>query len=129
MRVHTWRLRRQRQAGILKCHFRVFPGGRPGQPIGGDRLGIRLQNIGLHPRQARSTALFALAAEIPAEIPAEILARMLGIHVQVAVQWQRASAGDWMAYRDRLAALPDHQDLRINTYGPYRNRTSVGLLD
>jgi hypothetical protein len=72
----------------------LFPGGRPGQPIGGDRLGIRLQNIGLHPRQARSTALFALAAEIPAAI----LARMLGIHVQVAVQWQRASAGDWMAY-------------------------------
>jgi hypothetical protein len=31
--------------------------------------------------------------------------------------------------RDRLAALPDHQDLRINTFGPYRNRTSVGLLD
>ncbi len=50
--------------------------------------------IGLHPRQARSTALFALAAEIPAAI----LARMLGIHIQVAVQWQRASAGDWMTY-------------------------------
>lgn len=31
--------------------------------------------------------------------------------------------------RDRLAALPDHQNLRINTLGPYRNRTSVGLLD
>jgi hypothetical protein len=23
---------------------------------------------------------------------------MLGIHISVAVQWQRASAGDWMAY-------------------------------
>jgi hypothetical protein len=31
--------------------------------------------------------------------------------------------------RDRLAALPDHQNLRINTFGPYRNRQSVGLLD
>jgi hypothetical protein len=72
----------------------LFPGGRPGQPIGDDRLGIRLQNIGLHARQARSTALFALATEIPAAI----LARMLGIHIQVAVQWQRASAGDWMIY-------------------------------
>jgi len=72
----------------------LFPGGRPGQPIGDDRLGIRLKNIGLHPRQARSTALFTLAAEIPAAI----LARMLGIHIQVAVQWQRASAGDWMTY-------------------------------
>jgi len=38
--------------------------------------------------------LFTLAAEIPAAI----LARMLGIHIQVAVQWQRASAGDWMTY-------------------------------
>ncbi len=72
----------------------LFPGGRPGQPIGDDRLGMRLKNIGLHPRQARSTALFTLAAEIPAAI----LARMLGIHIQVAVQWQRASAGDWMTY-------------------------------
>jgi len=72
----------------------LFPGGRPGQPIGDDRLGMRLKNIGLHPRQARSTALFTLAAEIPAAI----LARMLGIHIQVAAQWQRASAGDWMTY-------------------------------
>jgi hypothetical protein len=44
----------------------LFPGGHPGQPIGGDRLGI--------------------------------LARMLGIHIQVAVQWQKAAAGDWMTY-------------------------------
>jgi hypothetical protein len=32
------------------------------------------------------------------EVPATILARMLGIHIQVAVQWQKASAGDWAAY-------------------------------
>jgi len=81
----------------------LFPGGRPGQPIGDDRLGIRLQNIGLHPRQARSTALFTLAAEIPAAI----LARMLGIHIQVAVQWQRASAGDWMTYAADVSRRPD----------------------
>ncbi len=31
--------------------------------------------------------------------------------------------------RDRVAALPNHRNLRINTYGPYRNRTSVGPLD
>jgi hypothetical protein len=72
----------------------LFPGGRPGQPIGDDRLGMRRQNIGLHPRQARSTALFILATELPAAI----LARMLGIHIQVAVQWQKAAAGDWMTY-------------------------------
>ena len=31
--------------------------------------------------------------------------------------------------RDRLTALPDHGNLRINALGPYRNRKSVGLLD
>ncbi|MGH3068078.1 MAG: hypothetical protein ACRDND_01255 [Streptosporangiaceae bacterium] len=71
----------------------LLPGGRPGQPIGDDRLGTRLKNIGMSPRQDRSTALFALAAELPASI----LARMLGIHIGVAVQWQRAAAGDWTA--------------------------------
>lgn len=80
----------------------LFPGGRPGQPIGDDRLGMRLQNIGIHPQQARSTALFTLAAEIPAAI----LARMLGIHIQVAVQWQRAAAGDWMNYAAEVSRRP-----------------------
>jgi hypothetical protein len=67
---------------------------RPGLPIGDDRLGQRLQKIGLQPQQDRSTALFVLAAELPAAL----LARMLGVHIQVAVQWQKASAGDWAAY-------------------------------
>ncbi|KOU36434.1 hypothetical protein [Streptomyces sp. WM6378] len=76
----------------------LFPGGRPGHPIADDRLRLRLrlrlQKIGLRPRQDRSTALFTLAAELPAAI----LARMLGVHIQVATQWQKASAGDWAAY-------------------------------
>jgi hypothetical protein len=29
-----------------------------------------------------------------AELPAAILARLLGIHIGVAVKWQRASSGD-----------------------------------
>lgn len=45
-------------------------------------------------RQDRSTALSTLAAELPAAI----LARVLGVHIQVAVQWQKASVGDWAAY-------------------------------
>jgi len=72
----------------------LFPGQRPGQHISADRLGQRLIAVGIQPGQARSTALFALAEEVPAAI----LARMLGIHIQVAVQWQKASAGDWAAY-------------------------------
>ncbi|MBV1958057.1 hypothetical protein KUG12_27665 [Streptomyces sp. BV333] len=72
----------------------LFPGGRPGQPLGDDRIGERLHKIGIRPKQDRSTALFTLATELPAAI----LARMLGVHIKVAVQWQQASAGDWAAY-------------------------------
>ncbi|MFI6686827.1 hypothetical protein [Streptomyces sp. NPDC050485] len=72
----------------------LFPGQRPGRHASADRLGLRLIAVGIQPGQARSTALFALAEEVPAAI----LARMLGIHMQVAVQWQKASARDWAAY-------------------------------
>jgi hypothetical protein len=72
----------------------LFPGGRPGQPFGDDRIGERLHKIGIRPKQDRATALFTLATELPAAI----LARLLGVHIKVAVQWQKASAGDWAAY-------------------------------
>ncbi|HZK35967.1 MAG TPA: hypothetical protein VFC57_03285 [Aeromicrobium sp.] len=72
----------------------LFPGGRPGRPISAHRLGERLHQLGLRPGQARSTALFGLATELPAAL----LARLLGINISVAVVWQRASAGDWTDY-------------------------------
>jgi hypothetical protein len=72
----------------------LLPGGRPGQPISPYRLSERLRQVGIHPGPSRSTALFQLATELPAAI----LARMLGIHIDVAVAWQKASSGDWMTY-------------------------------
>ena len=72
----------------------LFPGGQPGQPISAYRLAERLRQLGLRPGQDRSAALFQLATELPAAM----LARMLGIHIAVAVAWQRASSGDWTAY-------------------------------
>jgi len=72
----------------------LFPGGQPGRPISAGHLGQRLKMLGIHPGQARSTALFQLASELPAAL----LARLLGIHISVAVAWQRASTGDWMSY-------------------------------
>jgi len=72
----------------------LFPGGRPGHPISAEQLGERLRHLGLRPGQARSTALFGLAAELPAAL----LARLLGIHLSVAVAWQHASSGDWTNY-------------------------------
>ncbi|MEF9908144.1 site-specific integrase [Streptomyces sp. P9-A2] len=84
----------------------LFPGGRPGHPLGDDRIGQRLHKIGIRPRQDRSTALFTLAAELPAAI----LARVLGVHIQVAVQWQKASAGDWASYAaDVSRRVPENQ--------------------
>jgi hypothetical protein len=72
----------------------LFPGGQPGQPISAFQLGERLHRIGIRCGKSRSAALFQLATDLPAAV----LASMLGIHISVAVQWQRASAGDWTAY-------------------------------
>lgn len=72
----------------------LFPGGQPGRPISAEQLTERLRHLGIHSSRARSAALFQLATELPAAM----LARILGIHITVAVTWQRASAGDWTAY-------------------------------
>src|SRR6266508_888542 len=47
-------------------------------------------------------------SKLATELPAAILARMLGIHISVAVAWQRASAGDWTTYAADVSrrALP-----------------------
>jgi hypothetical protein len=82
----------------------LFPGGQPRQPISSAQLTKRLHNLGIRPSQARSTALFQLATEIPAAI----LARTLGIHTDVAVTWQRHAAGDWATY----AADISHRNTR-----------------
>ncbi|MFZ2176635.1 MAG: hypothetical protein WAW17_21855 [Rhodococcus sp. (in: high G+C Gram-positive bacteria)] len=57
---------------------------------------------GIRPNPARSAALFALAAEVPAAI----LARTLGIHINVAVDWQQASVGDWTCFAAGVGRQP-----------------------
>lgn len=81
----------------------LFPGGQPGRPISSYQLAERLRQLGLRPGQSRSTALFALATDLPAAL----LARMLGIHISVAVAWQRASSGDWTSYAAELSRRTD----------------------
>ena len=83
----------------------LFPGGRPGQPISAARLTERLREIGIYAGPARSTALFQLAGELPAAI----LARLLGIHISVAVKWQRVAAGDWAAYAADVSRRRNHR--------------------
>ncbi|HKT05506.1 MAG TPA: hypothetical protein VJT31_38805 [Rugosimonospora sp.] len=72
----------------------LFPGGRPGRALSAFRMAERLNQLGIHCGQSRSAALFQLATDLPAAM----LAKMLGIHIAVAVTWQRASAGDWTNY-------------------------------
>lgn len=84
----------------------LFAGGQPGRHINATHLGQRLKNLGIQPGQARSTALFQLATELPAGL----LARMLGINIDVAVPWQRASAGDWTHYAADLSRRPSNAD-------------------
>ncbi|WP_406423554.1 hypothetical protein [Streptomyces sp. NBC_00842] len=84
-----------------------FPGGRPGRPISAWAMGERLRKLGIRLAEARSTALFQLATELPAAV----LARTLGIDITVAVKWQRAAAGDWAAYAaevSRRRTSPQH---------------------
>ena len=75
-----------------------------GRPVSADRLGERLRQLGLRTGQARSTALFQLATELPAAV----LARLLGIHIKVAVAWQHVSAGDWASYAADVSRRLEH---------------------
>ncbi|MFG3530349.1 site-specific integrase [Streptomyces sp. NPDC047917] len=78
----------------------LFPGRTAGHPIHQSQMLRRLRAIGVKTRQGRNTALFALAQQLPAGQ----LAKMIGVHISVAVAWQRASGGDWMAYAAAVAA-------------------------
>ena len=53
------------------------PAGSPAARSAPTSSAERLRQLGLHPGQARSTALFQLATDLPAAL----LARMLGIHI------------------------------------------------
>jgi hypothetical protein len=80
----------------------MFPGGQPGRALSAFRMAERLNQLGIRSGQSRSAALFQLATDVPAAV----LARMLGIHITVAVAWQRASSGDWTAYAAEVSRPP-----------------------
>ena len=44
----------------------------------------------------------------PYVLPAAVLARMLGIHISVAVAWQRASSGDGASYAAAVSRRDPH---------------------
>jgi hypothetical protein len=72
----------------------LMPGGQPGRHIHAESLRQRMVALGIKPGAAHSTAMFQLSTDVPAAV----LSQLLGMHVDVAVAWQHASAGDWMTY-------------------------------
>jgi hypothetical protein len=65
----------------------------------------------MRPVQASAPGqLFQLATELPAAI----LARLLGIHINVAVAWQHAAAGDWTSYAADVSRRSEHQTTEPN---------------
>jgi hypothetical protein len=82
----------------------LFPGGQPGRALSAFRMAERLNQLGIRSGQSRFAALFQLATDLPAAV----LARMLGIHISVAVAWQRASSGDWMTYAAEVSRRNPH---------------------
>ncbi|KOU21543.1 hypothetical protein [Streptomyces sp. WM6368] len=82
----------------------LFPGHLPGAHISATALSRRLAACHIPNRPARTTALVALACDLP---PA-VLGPMLGLHPITAVQWRRRAATDWTAYlQARQHALTD----------------------
>lgn len=92
----------------------LFPGGQPGRPLSAFQLAERLRQLGLRPGQSRSAALFQLATDLPAAL----LARMLGVHISVAVAWQRASSGDWTAYAADVSRRGRHHTTPTTSLTP-----------
>lgn len=72
----------------------LFPGGRPGRPLGPKALGERLAAYGVDARVARTSLLLDLAAELAPVV----LADLLGMQPRTAVRWVQAANGDWSAY-------------------------------
>ncbi|MFF6787464.1 hypothetical protein ACFY9C_00090 [Streptomyces filamentosus] len=80
----------------------LFPGHLPGAHISAAALSRRLATHHIPGRPARTTALVALACELP---PA-VLGPMLGLHPITAVQWRRRATTDWTAYLQARQRAP-----------------------
>lgn len=72
----------------------LFPGRIPGRHIVTEQIRGELVRHGIHPRQSRSAALFALASQIPAPVLADIT----GMVPTVAIRWAALAARNWSQY-------------------------------
>lgn len=74
---------------------RLFPGVRPGQPLSRKAFGDQLARRGVKVGPARTTALVALAAELPPPV----LAELPDVHIHTALKWTHHAQRDGSAYR------------------------------
>ncbi|WP_157103900.1 hypothetical protein [Nocardia harenae] len=72
----------------------LFPGARPGRPMGPIPLANRLVALDIQPRPMRASALRQLSTELP---PA-IVASVLGLRPSTAVRWAGEAGGNWTNY-------------------------------
>jgi len=94
----------------------IWPGTIPGLPPIGLRFNTFFQVAGRNRNNFNlqtpgdPTALNArcwVRGVHDTDLPAALLARMLGIHITVAVAWQRASSGDWTSYAAEVSRRTD----------------------
>lgn len=73
----------------------LFPGASPTGHASSGRLAVQLNSrFGLRVRDARNSALTALALDMPAPV----LADLLGINITTAIRWSRLVRRDWTDY-------------------------------
>jgi hypothetical protein len=76
----------------------LFPGGRPGRPITGSQLGVRLRKLGIGVLPGRRTTMF----HVVAHVPAAVLADLLNLDPSTAVRWMLEAGAGWTRYAAEL---------------------------
>lgn len=97
--------RAQKRARVASGAYLLYPGKNYGQPTTSDILTERLQSIGISARAGRNAALMELAARLPAAI----LRDLIGVHINVAVEWNRNAGHNYAEYVGRLKRQRDGQ--------------------
>lgn len=100
--------RRQKPARLPSGHVLLFPGKNYGKPTTTDVLTDRFKTIGITARAGRNAALM----EVAATLPAPVLRDLLGIHINVAVLWNRAAGHSYANYVGRLKRQRDSERKR-----------------
>ncbi|HEY7224504.1 MAG TPA: hypothetical protein VH561_13075 [Micromonosporaceae bacterium] len=83
----------------------LFPGGKPGKPITGSQLGVRLRKLGIGALPGRRATMTHLAAHLPAAV----LADLLNLAPTTAVRWMHEAGADWSRYAAELLQDDDPQ--------------------